>query len=67
MLMKNAILLFALSLLSISLTNCSRGYGCPYGMNTELQPINNEKTNDFEDASFIVMHQEDCENTLITE
>ena len=40
--MKKTILLFALGLATISLTSCSRGYGCPYTMDTTIQ---NQNTN----------------------
>lgn len=35
--MKKTILLFALGFGSICLTSCSRGYGCPYGVETRIQ------------------------------
>ena len=35
--MKKTIFLFALGLGSICLTSCSRGYGCPYTMDTTIQ------------------------------
>jgi hypothetical protein len=40
--MKKTILLFALGLVTISLTSCSRGYGCPYTLDTTIQ---NQNTN----------------------
>ncbi|MFT5166639.1 MAG: hypothetical protein ACI8P3_001871 [Saprospiraceae bacterium] len=35
--MKKTILLFALGLGTICLSSCSRGYGCPYTMDTTIQ------------------------------
>lgn len=65
--MKNTILLLGLGLLSISLTNCSRGYGCPYGMGMEIHSDIPEQSNYLEDASLIALEQEDCETAFIAE
>lgn len=40
--MKKTILMLAVGFGTLCLTSCSRGYGCPYGVETEFQKVNDK-------------------------
>ncbi len=40
--MKKTILMLAIGFGTLCLTSCSRGYGCPYGVETKFQNVNDQ-------------------------
>lgn len=53
--MKKTILFMALALGSICLTSCARGYGCPYTMDTKIQPAHPSSVEKKETVNDLVM------------
>lgn len=64
--MKKTIFLLALGLSTVCLTSCSRGYGCPYTMETKMNKI--EKTEDQSDSALCIeTNTQDSETTVIAD